>query len=646
MSALAGIVFFDQGSVPTALVERMTAAMAHRGPDGIRHRQVGNAAFGLCLLHTTPESVHECQPLLLEDGRGLLVFAGRIDNRTQLTKDLVAKGHMPCDDTDAELLLRAWYCWQERCTDHVIGDFVFFVWNAATHQLFGARDVTGVRHCYYAVGDGWFAFASEMNALFASGLVERRLNEDFLYDYLSDEYERIDGHCSWFKQVQRLPHAHAISVTAGGQRCWRYWQPENQPQRQSASLQECREGFLEVLTEATRCRLRSNGPVGLMLSGGVDSSSIAGLIGKRLGNCLTQPLQTYSLIRQAREQCLDWPHIQTMLADNPGFSPTIIDSNLSEAWCLQLLEDIQHYDSPQPIAEALVHIVLAKAANQRGCRVLLEGFAADTLFLSPETSLERAFKYHLWQQLPAIMASWRNHHVAGLPLSLLRLMLRESTPQPVRTRWQQLNRTRRLVAELENSMTESLLPAATARDYIQRRQTQRQSLDADVNAKRPMAPELCLLLRPMLAYAYEVNEILCGQHQVELRGPFSDRRVLEYVFAMPIEAKFSRGWTKALLRECMTGIIPDSVRLRTIIAGHPGWEFSETLIRHWRAAAPGFWRAPHSGGQIERLLDPAALGNLYHNSDDYWTALRVMKLAVLWRWLHTSGTDNALISVG
>lgn len=644
MSAIAGIVFFDETAMQSGLIERMTATMEQRGHDGIHHWQQGGAALGHCMLCTTAEATRERQPLALDDGSAVLVFDGRIDNRQQLHKDLLARGVLPRDDTDAELVLRAWQCWGEECPIRLLGDFVFFVWCTTSRRLFGARDTAGVRHCHYASGNGWFAFATEMRPLFATGLIERRLNKDFLYDYIGDQFDRIDDSSSWFDGIQRLPLANAIAVTASGSHKWRYWQVEHQPQQNFASLQDCREGFVDVLTQAIECRLRSNGPVGVMLSGGMDSSAITGLIGKRLQHCLQQPLHSYSLVRADREHCLDWPHIQTMLADNPQLSPTIIDSALSADQCHQLLALIPQLDNPQAMAEAMPHIILAEAAQARGCRVLLDGFASDLLFLQPETSLDLAFKYRLWASVPAILASWRRHHVAGAGRNLLRLALRELLPAVVTDPYRRVHRQRLRQRELEQAIAQSLLPRAQALAYITQRQTLCSQLDAPLLAARPQAPELPALLRPMLGYAYEVNDPLFGHHQVEVRGPFADRRVLEFAFAMPLEAKFARGWTKGLLRECMAGIVPDSVRQRRQIVGHPGWKFYQGVMQHWAGAAPEFWFSPQKEAGLRALLDSAAVDSLFAEAGTaggFDAAMRTMKLAVICRWLHTFGFDSA-----
>lgn len=637
MSAIAGIVFFNEAPLPHGLIERMTAAMAVRGPDGIQHWQSTSTAFGHCRFCTTPESLHEQQPLLLEDGSAVLVFAGRIDNRGELRRDLLAHGLPLRDDTDAELVLRSWQCWGEDSPNRLLGDFVYFIWCSKTRRLFGARDVAGTRNCYYAAGNGWFAFASEMQALLATGLLAARVNKEFIYDYLGDEFDRIDANASWFEGIQRLPLAHCINATAAGHNSRRYWQVESQPQRTFASMDECREAFLEVLTQAVECRLRSNGPVGVMLSGGMDSSAITALACKRLQHRLQQPLHSYSLVRAQPQQCVDSPYIQAMLADNP-LQATIIDSNLSAEQFQRYLVMIASMESPHGITDAMPHLPIAEAAQARGCRVLLDGFAADLLFRSPESSLELAFKHHKWSSLPAILSSWRQHRIDGAGNRLLRLAARELLPTALTGPYRRYNQQRRQRLDLEASIGNSLLRRQDAIGHINSRQALRQQLDLPISAARPLAPALPALLRPMLGYAYEVNEPLFARHHVELRGPFSDRRVLEFAFSMPLEAGFALGFYKSFLRECMTGYIPDSVLRRSQIIGHPGGWFFEGLMNYSKTEAQEFWNLPAKDDVLKRLLDAKAVDRLFtavSTTAEFEAAGKWMKLAVLSRWLHT-----------
>ena len=160
MSGIAGIIHFDGRPVEPGQVEAMMTAMRYRGPDGINHWRNGNVALGQCMLRTTPESLEEIQPLTNEDESLVLVMDGRVDNWEELRRELLSKGAVLRTRADAELVLRAYEVWGEDCPDRIIGEYVFFIWDARQQRLFAARDAAGTRHFYYHQGWGWFAFAS------------------------------------------------------------------------------------------------------------------------------------------------------------------------------------------------------------------------------------------------------------------------------------------------------------------------------------------------------------------------------------------------------------------------------------------------------------------------------------------------------
>ena len=140
MSGLIGVFERQNTGLDPTVLSRMTAVMSHRGPDGMRHWQEGRVGLGHCMLHSTPESLHETLPLS-DKHSGLAITAdARIDNRQELISALRLKRRHPSTITDSELILGAYQKWAEQCVDHLIGDFAFLIWDAHKQQLFGARD--------------------------------------------------------------------------------------------------------------------------------------------------------------------------------------------------------------------------------------------------------------------------------------------------------------------------------------------------------------------------------------------------------------------------------------------------------------------------------------------------------------------------
>ena len=306
-------------------------------------------------------------------------------------------------------MLRAYEAWGEKSPDRIIGEFVFFIWDSRQQRLFGARDAAGTRHFYYCAGKGWFGFASEIKGLLATGLIEARLNESRVFDYLVSEYDRDDQVGTFYQGINRMPAGHAMAVTPHGSRTWRYWEPGNLPPMNFKSLDECAEAFREQFRIAVKCRLRSIGPVGAMLSGGLDSSSIVGLIGKEFRGDLQQPLKTFSLIREDRENCKDWQHIQEMLKEG-WIEPTIIDSSIAGDVFRSCLDSIPNTDEPFALSHGLTYSLIYEAARQNGCRIVLDGMAGDLLFYSLDRSLDlilrRKMLAHVAGNLCGIRPAW------------------------------------------------------------------------------------------------------------------------------------------------------------------------------------------------------------------------------------------------
>ena len=224
MSAIAGIIHFDGMHVPPGQVEKMTAAMAYRGPDGIRHWTKDSVALGQCMLHTTKESLEESQPLTNEDESLVLVMDGRVDNWEELRKDLLARNAVLRDRSDAELVLRAYELWGRECLQRIDGDFALVIWDARRQVAFCARDRMGNKPFNYHWNGKTLVFASELHAILALPWVSQTLNEGVLAEFLAAEWYSRDE--TMWNGVMRLVAAHCMQVGNGGPGIERYWEPD------------------------------------------------------------------------------------------------------------------------------------------------------------------------------------------------------------------------------------------------------------------------------------------------------------------------------------------------------------------------------------------------------------------------------------
>ncbi|MCC7280053.1 MAG: asparagine synthetase B, partial [Chromatiaceae bacterium] len=280
---MSGIFGCWHGGGDPALVGQgmaMDRAMAHWGPDGGDTWHDDHCALGQRLLYNTPEAVHERLPRWVPEARLAITAEARIDNRDELCDHFAISPAERPTTPDSDLILRAYLKWGEASPEHLLGDWSFAVWHPDARKLFLARDHHGnTSLCYWRQGER-FAFASAPQALHAIG-APRRLNELYLAQVLIS-WPAYHGPQTIDLDIQRLPPAHALTVTPQGMRVWRYWRLEDTPELRLPRREDYVQGLLEVYDKAVRCRLRSYRPVGVTLSGGLDSGSVTALAAREL----------------------------------------------------------------------------------------------------------------------------------------------------------------------------------------------------------------------------------------------------------------------------------------------------------------------------------------------------------------------------
>ena len=281
MSGIFGLFQLHNAPLAVQDLHAMHEAMAHWGPDGTASWYDEHAGLGHCRLFNTPEAVHERLPHVTADCRLVITAEARLDNRDELC-DLFGISHADCASMpDGELIRCAYERWGEACPDHLLGDWSFAVWHPRERRLFLARDHHGNTALYYLHDGRRFAFASDRKALLALPDVPRRLNELYLAQVLVawSAYHRPD---TIYLDIHRLPPAHTMTVTPDGVRVWRYWRLEDTPDLRLPTDEAYVEAFLDIFRQAVRCRLRSYRPVGVTLSGGLDSGSVTALAARLL----------------------------------------------------------------------------------------------------------------------------------------------------------------------------------------------------------------------------------------------------------------------------------------------------------------------------------------------------------------------------
>jgi asparagine synthase (glutamine-hydrolysing) len=280
MSAIFGILRFGGGAVFARDLERMGNVLAHRGPDGRKFIVSGAVGLGHCLMRVNQEDLLERQPLRDRKADLTLVADCRIDNREELAGIFGIGATELRDMPDSALVLRAYKKWGEECAEHLLGDFAFAIWDGRTRKLVLGRDHMGQRCAHYHRGKDFFAFATEIKALWALPDVPRELDESQFGKFVLLDRRPQPG-LTLFKNVFGIPGGSTLALRADGDLSMRrYWEPRGDPAHGHRDETYYIETYRRIFAEAVECRVRRLiGPPALCLSAGYDSAAIAGLCG-------------------------------------------------------------------------------------------------------------------------------------------------------------------------------------------------------------------------------------------------------------------------------------------------------------------------------------------------------------------------------
>jgi asparagine synthase (glutamine-hydrolysing) len=561
VSGICGIVNLDGAPVEPGVLKKMAQAAAHRGPDGVRYHTEGALGLAHLALNITPESARERQPLARERGDLVLVADGRIDNREELVRTLWGGGYLPEEPpTDAELILEAYRRWGEGCPARLIGDFAFAIWDGRRGRLFAARDAMAMRALYYRVEPRRVLFGTEVKQILAADGVPARIFEPALGAYLAGPFGRLEW--SFYEGISQLAPGHAVVVDdSGQQRTWRYWDIDPDFRIEYSTEEEYVEHFLEVFLEAVRCRLRSTKPVGVFLSGGMDSGSIASTAGWLLGRdelIEERAFRAYCWAFEELPQC-DERHISSGIVNHYGFPVT--DVLADEAWPLK---DYPAHgpDRDEPWIwpyQALNERTLA-AARSEGMGLVLTGSRGDEMvgdWVFDLPGLLRTGRLAaLWDQLRAY------RHYDGESLSqatarrLLKPLLLETWPWGAQRALEARRRLRG--AEQQPPYAPWVRPEFARRIGLAEiiEQSKPRSPITD-HARRLRYERIFMLASSRLMFTDERTRARFG---LSFADPWSDRRLAEFVLAVPQWRIQQVGQPKRIARLAMRGIMPEQTR--------------------------------------------------------------------------------------
>lgn len=578
MSGFVCVLHRDGAPVDPALLQSLTNFLSFRGPDSQAVWCDGSIGMGHALLRTTDESENDQQPAALE-GRYRIVADARLDDRKGLLAKLrSAKREVYPDAPDCELILHAYAVWSTACVDHLLGDFSFALWDARNKHLFCARDHFGIKPFYYAQLGEHFLCSNTLNCLRLHPLVSGELNDAAIGDFLLFGLN-YDNATTTFGDIQRLPPAHSLAVKTRGVQSKRYWVPSTDGRARYGNPKQYVENFLAILQSAVADRLCTD-KVGVLLSGGLDSSSVAA-VAKEVAGRRAAPteIRGYSHVYESlipdRER--DFAReVGEFLSVPVKFFP-MDDARLFEGWDDSELSWPEPFDTP--FLSAMVRTYRDISAD---CRVLFSGEGSDNLM-----------DFQMWPYVADLRRRGEWRHMLTQIANYL--WIRPFPWRGIRSRALRL-----LSMDSDRLVFPSWLnPEFSRRASLQTRWKEQTEIPKSWSV-HPIHPRgHGSLALPQWTHMFEQEDPGATGYPVETRYPFLDLRMVNFLLAIPPFPWFFR---KALLREAMTGLLPERVRTRpkTPLQGDP------VLAQLKRTEYEPMREMPLTQ-QLDRYIDRAAL---------------------------------------
>lgn len=566
MSGIAGIYYLDSSPVVDE-VDRMVEAMKHRGPDGVNVWKGSSVGLGHCMLVATPEDQHESLPFVDRSENLVITADARIDNRENLIESLEVPKYDGRPITDSELILASYKKWGKNCPQNIIGAFSFAIWDKREDRIFCARDHFGVKPLYYyEKRKKIFAFGSEIKSLFKISEVPKKLDKERIGEHLLAPVKK-DITRTYFKRVNNLAPAHKITVEPENITSTQYWSLDPTKEINLRSDREYEVRFRKLFRQSVRARLRSVGPIGSTLSGGLDSSSIVSQAAQLMDGVESEKsLHTFSVVFDKRSKSDERTYINTVLNKYDSLEPHFIrgdkESPMSE-W-----DEIHSYlDGACSAGNVYMSWRVNRLAQNQNVRVLLDGFDGDTTISHGLGFLKQLREEGRWLRLAREVVSFANTRGESPRRALWSWVKGPLFSLPVLSH---LVKTRKYVREFISERKENNVEAGAAGPrwkYVLSDEFARQ-VDSFSNPEQGTEPvterenHYQLLVRPLLNRYLNLRNYMGSSAAVDVRFPFFDKRLVEYCLALPPEQKLRKGWSRFILRRGMENILPSSIQWR------------------------------------------------------------------------------------
>ncbi len=533
MSGFAVIFDRTKTLVNPSVLGSIMKRLNHRGPDGQDTWHDGAVAMGHLHFWTTPEENGERQPLKLRGLPYTIVLDGRLDNRPDLINRLNIHSEEAHQLSDAGLVLIAYARWGTDCFKGMIGEYALVINDPQKERIVCARDPVGDRTLFYSFQGTHVVIASEPWAVTA-GLIGQLEIDDRAVAYHFSHRMPEDGQ-TFFKDIYELLPAHWMAVNTDLVEKQRYWHPNPKKRSQKHPEAEYIEEFRELLEMSVRCRLRAITPPGIMMSGGLDSTSIACLAARMLAPA---QLTTISYVFDKFTDCDERKYINAI---RDQYGTRTIEVLSDDAWPYRTWPDWP-IDPSWPPANPYRLILEStySRARDEGFRVLLTGMYGDNLYAGSSewlTDLMLDGRYHQFSQEIASMSTESGLSSAIRSKVFMRLI-------------------KQLLIRIPgmNTLRKNPVPPAWLTPYAA------SFIDLKSIKKVSQQQDAMLTLNNAASHTREIYNT--NRYSLELRNPFRDQRLIEFVLGLPGYLLYSHGISRFILRTAMTGILPEVIRSR------------------------------------------------------------------------------------
>jgi asparagine synthase (glutamine-hydrolysing) len=595
MCGIAGILELrKEARLSPAELRRMCDVMSHRGPDDEGIHTDGRVGIGMRRLSIVDLATGH-QPLSNEDGSVWIVFNGEIYNHLALREQLITRGHSYRTHSDTETIVHLYEEYGNDCVQHLRGMFAFAIWDARRKRLFIARDRLGIKPLYYCSTGDRFVFGSEIKVLLASEGLRPEFNRSALPEYLAFGY--LSGNDTFYSGVRKLMPGHWLELTDKGElRVEQYWDLQaasDEPPRDEAYYVQ---SYRELLEGAVNSHLMSDVPLGVFLSGGVDSSAVAALMTK----IRREPIETFS-VGYSEQNYSELPYAHTVAQHINSIHHEVFVSR--QHFFAALPKLIWHEDEPIVWPSSVALFFVAQLARER-VKVVLTGEGSDeTLagysryaFTLKNATFDRVYR----ATVPGFLRRGLRSFIAESTLvgATARRKLSHTFLGLDGESWSSLYFDNFFSAFNENDQTK-LLADDVLREF-EPGAAYRQVLSDWEQSKGDLLQRL--LYTDIKTYLVELlmkQDNMSMAASIESRVPFLDHVLVEWAMRIPADIQIHGMAGKRILKKAMEGLLPNEILYRPKL-GFPtpwsGWlagpqlDDIEQLLLEPRSVERGFFK--------------------------------------------------------